>query len=90
RFSLGKWGTSSWPGKLLSKEHTWLEWQMNVAAKMASEDSMDPMSELFGGKRERARMAAQLSPKSKLPKVASSMYGQPSSTYFPMCGPPQP
>ncbi|RIB13407.1 hypothetical protein C2G38_2041002 [Gigaspora rosea] len=54
---------------------------------MALEDSMDPMSELFGGKRERARMAVQLS---KQPKVASSMYGQPSSIYFPMCVPPQP
>ncbi|CAG8618282.1 42584_t:CDS:2 [Gigaspora margarita] len=45
----------------------------NVVAKMASGDLLDPMSELFGGEREWARMAAQQFPKSKRSKVS---YGQ--------------
>lgn len=62
-----------------------------VAAKMALDDSTDPMLELFSGKRERARMAAQLFPKNKRSKVSSSLYGQQdraqtqtSNTCFPM------
>ncbi|RIB22037.1 hypothetical protein C2G38_2174937 [Gigaspora rosea] len=50
-----------------------------VAAKMALEDSIDPMSELFSGKRERARMAAQLFPKFKRSKASSLVDGQQES-----------
>ncbi|CAG8851689.1 12006_t:CDS:2, partial [Gigaspora margarita] len=45
-----------------------------VAAKMALEDSIDPMSELFSRKCERARMAMHLFSKNKCSKVSSSLY----------------
>ncbi|CAG8853014.1 13171_t:CDS:2, partial [Gigaspora margarita] len=40
----------------------------NVAAKMASNDLMDPMSQLFESKREKARLAAQSFPRTKRSK----------------------
>ncbi|CAG8669958.1 hypothetical protein C2G38_2167912 [Gigaspora rosea] len=69
----------------------------SVAAKMALEDSMDPMSELFSRKRKRARMAAQLFLKYKCSRVSLSVDGQQehtqkqtSNTCFLMFIPPQP
>ncbi|CAG8477793.1 9147_t:CDS:2, partial [Cetraspora pellucida] len=41
-----------------------------VAVKMASNDTVDPMSQMFGGKRERARLAVQSVSKSKKLKPA--------------------
>ncbi|CAG8827275.1 1748_t:CDS:10, partial [Gigaspora margarita] len=41
-----------------------------VAVKMAASDIMDPMSELFGAKRERARTAAQQFYRSKRPRAS--------------------
>ncbi|CAG8732988.1 3177_t:CDS:2, partial [Gigaspora rosea] len=73
-----QWEYNEWckAGLLLDKAlftgETKIGWE--VAEKLALEDSMDPMSELFDGKSERARMAAQLFPKSKQPKIASSMF----------------
>ncbi|CAG8813001.1 45462_t:CDS:2, partial [Gigaspora margarita] len=42
----------------------------NVAVKMASGDWLDPMSQLFSGKRERARVAAQQFPRNKRSKIS--------------------
>ncbi|RIB29602.1 hypothetical protein C2G38_2027605 [Gigaspora rosea] len=64
---------------------------------MAMEESMDPMSELFSGKRERARIAAQHFSRSKRTKFSSSLYSQhgqtqkqASNTYMPAFFQPQP
>ncbi|CAG8817820.1 25244_t:CDS:2, partial [Gigaspora rosea] len=50
----------------------------NVIAKMASGNLLDPISELFGGKREWARMSAQQYSKSKCSRVS---YGQDKLNY---------
>ncbi|CAG8621552.1 14565_t:CDS:2 [Cetraspora pellucida] len=42
----------------------------SMAAKMVANNTIDPMSQLFGGNRERARLAAQNFSKNKRPKLA--------------------